>query len=62
MLFVTVSEARIETLRGALSDLPAEFAASYRFGLFSEVVADPLGAVWKSRVATDGELYRLVRN
>jgi hypothetical protein len=61
-LFVTVKPERIGTLRTALADLPAEYAAFYRLGIFDKVLADFLGQVWQSRLATDGELYRLTRN
>jgi hypothetical protein len=62
LLFVTIKPERIETLRQALSDLPEELAAFYRLGIFDKVLADFLGQVWQSRLAADGELYRLTRN
>jgi hypothetical protein len=62
LLFITIKPERIDTLRQALTDLPAELSAFYRLALFDKVLEDFLGQVWQSRVATDTELYRLTRN
>jgi hypothetical protein len=62
LLFVTIKPERVDTLRAALSDLPAELSAFYRLGIFDKVLPDFLGQVWQSRLSTDGEWYRLTRN
>jgi hypothetical protein len=61
LLFVTLQQARIENIRGELSDLPQELAAYYRLTTFDEAMGDFLGAIWKSRLATDSATYALVR-
>jgi Replication-relaxation len=61
MLFVTLSEERVNNIRRSLSDLPSELHDYYRIGVFDKVSEDFLGQVWQSRSATDGETYRLVR-
>jgi hypothetical protein len=62
LLFVTIKPERIETLRAAPADLPAELAPFYRLSVFDKVLADFFGQVWQSRLSTDGEQYRLTRN
>jgi Replication-relaxation len=61
LLFVTLQQARIENTRRELQDLPQELAAYYRLTTFDEAMGDFLGAIWKSRVATDSATYALVR-
>jgi hypothetical protein len=58
--FVTVSENRLENVRGSLADLPEETSEFYLFGLLSEVVEDFLGEVWRGRQLSDNRRYRLV--
>ena len=60
LLFVTVSETRIAHVRASLADLPQESEEFYLFGLFTEVVEDFLGEVWRGRSLTDARRYKLV--
>jgi hypothetical protein len=62
LLFVTLKQERVDNLREALTDLPAEFSAFYRLAVFDRVVEDFLGEVWQSRLSTDERRYRLTRN
>jgi len=62
LLFVTLKQERIDNIREALTDLPSEFSAFYRLAVFEAVIADFLGEVWQSRLATDEKRYRLTRN
>jgi hypothetical protein len=62
LLFVTYGRERIENIRRALSDLPAELHPFYRFADFPEAAADFLGPVWASRSIADDTRYRLVRS
>ena len=62
LLFVTLKQERVDNIRQAVSDLPSEFAAFYRLAVFEAVIADFLGEVWQSRLATDERRYRLTRN
>jgi hypothetical protein len=61
LLFVTYGEARIDNIRRALGDLPAELHAYYRFATFEDAQADFLGPVWKSRSPRDEARYILAR-
>jgi hypothetical protein len=61
LLFVTLQQARMENTRRELQDLPRELAGYYRLTTFDEAMGDFLGAIWKSRVATDSATYALVR-
>ena len=61
MLFVTLQEARIENTRRELQDLPKDLSAYYRLTTFEKAMGDFLGAIWKSRLATDTTHYALVR-
>jgi hypothetical protein len=49
LLFVTYGQERIDNIRAAVADLPAELHAYYRFAIFEAAEADFLGPVWKSR-------------
>ena len=60
MLFVTVSKNRLGNVRASLADLPQDTSEFYLFGLFSEVVEDFLGEVWRGRQLSDTRRYRLV--
>ena len=62
LLFVTLKQERVDNIREALIDLPAEFSAFYRLAVFEAVIADFLGEVWQSRLSTDERRYRLTRN
>jgi hypothetical protein len=62
LLFVTLKEERIDNIREAITDLPAEFSSFYRLAVFEAVVEDFLGEVWQSRLSTDERRYRLTRN
>ncbi len=61
LLFVTFGQERIEHIRQAVSDLPAELHPYYRFATFEEAQADFLGSVWKSRSPGDESRHMLVR-
>jgi hypothetical protein len=61
LLFVTYGQERIDNIRAALSDLPAELHAYYRFATFEAAEADFLGPVWKSRSPGDEERYMIAR-
>src|SRR5215213_11088086 len=61
LLFVTYGEDRIENIRRAVADLPAELHAYYRFATFEAAAADFLGPVWKNRSPGNEERYRLAR-
>lgn len=49
LLFVTLKQERVDNIREAVSDLPAELHVFYRLAVFDRVVEDFLGAVWQSR-------------
>jgi hypothetical protein len=61
LLFVTLSEQRVENVRREMSDLPAELASYYRFTAYEHAMGDFLGAIWKSRSLSDSQIYQLVR-
>src|SRR5215211_967031 len=61
LLFVTIQAARIENIRGEMQDLPQDLAVYYRLATFEKAMGDFLGAIWKSRLATDTQTYALVR-
>jgi hypothetical protein len=61
LLFVTLQEARIENIRGELSDLPQDLSMYYRLTTFDKAMGDFLGAIWKSRLFSDTTIYPLVR-
>ena len=62
LLFVTLGRERVENVRAALADLPAELHPYYRFATFEEAQADFLGPVWLGRSPGDDTRYRLTRN
>lgn len=61
LLFVTFGEDRVDNVRRAMHDLPAELAAYYRFTTFERAKEDFLGSIWKSRSLSDNQTYPLVR-
>jgi hypothetical protein len=61
LLFVTLADARIENIRGELSDLPQDLAVYYRLSTFDKAMGDFLGAIWQSRLLSDTTIYPLVR-
>jgi hypothetical protein len=61
LLFVTLGRERVENVRAALADLPAELHPYYRFATFEEAQADFLGPIWLGRSPTDDTRYRLAR-
>jgi hypothetical protein len=61
LLFVTISEERIDNIRTAVADLPRELHAYYRFATLQRSQADFLGSCWQSRDAGDKLLYALVQ-
>lgn len=61
LLFVTLTETRIDNIRRALSDLPAGLADYYRFSTFDKSHADFFGAHWASRSPADANRYMIAR-
>jgi hypothetical protein len=61
LLFVTYGQERVDNIRRAMADLPAQLHAYYRFATFEEAMGDFLGPVWKSRSPEDQERYMLAR-
>jgi hypothetical protein len=61
LLFVTYGDDRIDNIRRAVSDLPSELHAYYRFSTFEQAETNLLGPIWKSRSTSDTGLYPLVR-
>jgi hypothetical protein len=61
LLFVTYGEERIDNIRRAMADLPAELHPYYRFSTFEAAAANFLDAVWKARDISDTQLYPLAR-
>ena len=61
LLFVTLSEQRVENVRRELQDLPEALGAYNRFTTYEQATGDFLGAIWKSRLLSDTTLYPLVR-
>jgi hypothetical protein len=61
LLFVTYGEERIDNIRRAMADLPAELHAFYRFNTFETAHADFFAAQWKSRAPGDDSRYGLIR-
>jgi len=62
MLFVTLSEQRVENVRREMSNLAQEYSAYYRFTTYDSAMGDFLGAIWKSRSFPDATDYPLVRD
>jgi hypothetical protein len=62
LLFVTLGWERIEHVRAQLKDLPADLSGYYRFTTYTDAMANFLGAIWKSRLPSDTQLYPLVRD
>jgi hypothetical protein len=60
LLFITLGDQRLENMRHALQDLPADLAKFYRLTTYDQAMGDFLGPVWKSRLLTDTALYPLV--
>ena len=61
LLFVTLTDARIDNIRRALADLPVGLADYYRFSTFDKAHADFFAAHWRSRSPTDQERYMIAR-
>lgn len=61
LLFVTYGEERIDNIRRAVADLPAELHQYYRFSTFEAAHENFLGPIWKARAISDTGLYPLVR-
>lgn len=61
LLFVTLSNERIENIRRELSDLPAELSQYYRLTTYKQAMGDFLGQIWVSRTPSDDQIYPLVR-
>jgi hypothetical protein len=61
MLFLTLTATRIAHIRRELQDLPEESGDYYRFATFDAAMGDFFAPIWQSRVASDTQLYPLVR-
>jgi hypothetical protein len=61
LLFVTLSEERVNNIRKEMTDLPLELATYYRLTTYERAMGDFLGQIWVSRTPTDSQLYPLVR-
>jgi hypothetical protein len=61
LLFVTYGEERIDNIRRAVADLPAELHAYYRFNTFEAAQADFFAPHWKSRSPDDNQSYMIAR-
>jgi hypothetical protein len=61
LLFVTLTEQRVENIRRELQNLPADLADYYRLTTFERAMGDFLGTIWKSRSLSDTKTYSLVR-
>jgi hypothetical protein len=61
LLFVTLSEERIQNIRREAANLPQNLADYYRFTIFSKAMDDLFGQIWSSRSQADTNLYALVR-
>lgn len=61
LLFVTLTDTRVENVRAEMQNLPTEFAAYYRFTTFAAAMTDFFAPIWKSRAISDMQLYPLVR-
>jgi Replication-relaxation len=61
LLFVTLTDKRIEHIREEMADLPAELAQYYRLTTYARAMGDFLGPIWLSRTPSDSQLYPLVR-
>ena len=60
LLLVTYGSERVENIRAAAADLPSRLHQYYRLATFDAATVDFLGAVWKSRDASDQVAYPLV--
>jgi hypothetical protein len=61
LLFITLTATRIAHIRRELQDLPEESGDYYRFATFEAAMGDFFAPIWQSRVASDTQLYPLVR-
>ncbi len=61
LLFVTMSDTRVDNIRRETADLPAELAGYYRLTTFEQAMTDFLGPIWLNRAYTDTNRYALVR-
>jgi hypothetical protein len=61
LLFVTLSDNRVEHIRQEMTDLPAELAHYYRLATYERAMGDFLGPIWLSRSLSDTQRYPLVR-
>jgi hypothetical protein len=61
LLFVTLTEQRVENIRRELQNLPADLAGYYRFTTYERAMGDFLSKIWKSRSLSDDNTYSLVR-
>src|SRR3954447_1340599 len=61
LLFITLSDGRIENIRRELADLPADLAEYNRLTTYEAAMGDFFAPIWKSRSLSDTRLYPLVR-
>jgi Replication-relaxation len=61
MLFVTLSNERVENIGQSTHDLPRELAQYYRLTTYDKAMGDFLGQIWVSRSPSDTQFYPLVR-
>ena len=53
ILFVTLSNERIDNIRREIQNFPQNLADYYRFASLDEAMGDFLSAIWKSRLISD---------
>jgi len=61
LLFVTLTEQRVENIRQEMYDLPAELSTYYRFTTYEKAIGDFLGMIWKARAVSNTNVFSLVR-
>jgi hypothetical protein len=61
LLFVTLTDMRVEHIRYEMRSFPEELAKYYRLTTFDAAMRDFFGHIWKSRSRSDLQVYPLVR-
>jgi hypothetical protein len=61
LLFITTTAERRDNLRAAMSNLPAEMHAYYRFNTLDVVHEDFFNGEWRARAIDDENRYQLIR-
>lgn len=62
LLFVTLTNERVENIRRGMQELPAELSNYYRFTTFAAAMGDFFSAIWQARSLSDTAIYPLVRD